>query len=187
MNRRLMKFTASAFALTMVMYGCESLSESALVGPGEQSEILIIDRDAETGYTIARETDPAVGVVSSIIDQNGGSLSIGNHVLTVPVGAVDGPTTFTMTKLVDEIEVGLTATRILPNDVGHAGFHVPVRLSLSYANAAEVPADLNSLKILWVQDDGTMVPQASSLDAAGEVVVGSLDHFSAYALGDPEP
>jgi len=186
MNRKFFKFSAlSALALTMVMYGCESLNESALVGPSEQSEILIIDRDAETGYTIARETDPAVGVVSAIIDQNGGSLSIGNHVLTVPVGAVDGPTTFTMTKLVDEIEVGLTATRLLPNDVGHAGFNVPVRLSLSYANATEVPADLSSLKIVWVKPDGQMEPQPSALDTAGEVVVGTLNHFSGYALADP--
>jgi hypothetical protein len=175
----------SALALTLVMYGCESLNESALVGPGDQSEILIIDRDAQTGYTIARETDPAVGVVSSIIDENGGSLSIGNHVLTVPVGAVDGPTTFTMTKLVDEIEVGLTATRLLPNDVGHAGFNVPVTLSLSYANAAEVPANLASLRVLWVKANGQMEPQPSALDTDGHVVVGTLSHFSKYALGDP--
>lgn len=185
MNRKLMKLMTSALALTLVMYGCESLNESALVGPGEQSEILIINRDAQTGYTIARETDPAVGVVSSIIDENGGSLSIGNHVLTVPVGAVDGPTTFTMTKLVDQIEVGLTATRLLPNDVGHAGFNVPVTLSLSYANAAEVPANLSSLRILWVKADGRMEPQPSALDADGHVVVGTLSHFSKYALGDP--
>ena len=186
MNRKLMKFTMSAFALTMVMYGCESLNESALVGPSDKSEILIVERNAETGYTIARETDPAVGVVSSIIDENGGSLSIGNHVLTVPVGAVDGPTTFTMSKLVDEIEVGLTATRLLPNDVGHAGFNVPVTLSLSYENAAEVPANLASLRIVWVKENGSMVEQPSSLDATSEVVVGSLSHFSAYALADPE-
>ena len=123
-----MKLSAlSAFALTMVLWGCESLSENALVGPGEKSEILIIETD-ENGYTTARETDPAVGVVTAIIDRNGGSLNIGNHVLTVPAGAVDYPTTFVMTKLVDEIEVGLTATRLLPNDVGRQGFKVPVKL-----------------------------------------------------------
>src|SRR5687768_18526102 len=112
MNRKIMKASAvSAFALTMVLFGCESLSENALVGPGEKSDILIIETD-ENGYTVARETDPAVGVVSAMIDQNGGSLNIGNHVLTVPAGAVDAPTTFVMSKLVDEIEIGLTATRL---------------------------------------------------------------------------
>ena len=76
----------SALALTMVLYGCESLSENALVGPGERSEILITTTNGD-GYTVARETDPSVGVVSAVIDQNGGALNIGKHSLTVPAGA----------------------------------------------------------------------------------------------------
>jgi hypothetical protein len=177
--------TVSAFALTMVLWGCESLSENALVGPGEKSDILLIERD-ENGYTVARETDPAVGVVTAVIDQNGGSLNIGNHVLTVPAGAVDAPTTFVMTKLVDEIEVGLTATRLLPNDIGRQGFNVPLRLSLSYAHAAEVPANLSEMKVGWVKLNGSIEVQQSQVDSAGEVVVGTLDHFSAYAIVIPE-
>ena len=185
MNRKILKASAvSAFALTLVMWGCESLSENALVGPGDKSDILIIEKD-ENGYTVARETDPAVGVVTAVIDENGGSLNIGNHVLTVPAGAVDAPTTFTMTKLVDEIEVGLTATRVLPNDIGHAGFNVPVRLSLSYANAAEVPANAAEMAVAWVKANGDIEPQPSEVDMSGEAVVGSLKHFSAYAIVIP--
>jgi hypothetical protein len=124
--------------------------------------------------------------VSAIIDANGGSLNIGNHVLTVPAGAVDGPTTFVMSKLVDEIEVGLTATRLLPNDIGRQGFNVPVRLSLSYANAAEVPANANQLKVVWVKPTGQLEVQNSTVDASGEAVVGQLNHFSIYSLMYPE-
>ena len=186
MNRKLMKVSAmSAFALTMVLWGCESLSENALVGPGDKSDILIIERD-ENGYTIARETDPAVGVVTAIIDENGGSLNIGNHVLTVPAGAVNAPTTFVMTKLVDEIEVGLTATRLLPNDIGRRGFDVPVRLSLSYANAAEVPANAHQMKVVWVKANGELEVQPTAVDASGEAVIGSLRHFSQYAVATPK-
>ena len=182
MNRKILKASAvSAFALTLVMWGCESLSENALVGPGEKSDILIITRN-ESGFTVARETDPAVGVVTAIIDENGGSLNIGNHVLTVPAGAVDYPTSFVMTKLVDEIEVGLTATRLLPNDIGRRGFDVPVKLSLSYANAAEVPADAADLKVVWVKANGEHEAQPTAVDPSGETVIGSLDHFSSYAL-----
>ena len=174
----------SALALTMVLWGCESLSESALVGPGGKSDILIIERD-ENGYTTARETDPAVGVVTAVIDHNGGSLNIGNHVLTVPAGAVEHPTVFEMTKLVDEIEVGLTATRVLPNDVGRQGFNVPVRLSLSYANAAEIPADASAMKVVWVKPNGEIEVQSSAVDTEGEAVIGALNHFSGYALQWP--
>jgi hypothetical protein len=186
MNRKFLKFSAlSALALTLVMFGCESLNESALTGPSDSSNILIVSTD-ENGYTVARETDPAVGVVTALIDQKGGSLSIGNHVLTVPAGAVDGPTTFTMSKLVDQIEVGLTATQILSNDVGSAGFHVPVTLSLSYANATEVPANASEMKVGWVRPNGSIEVQRSQVDASGEVVIGSLNHFSAYAIVIPD-
>jgi hypothetical protein len=186
MNRKFMKASAlSALALTLVLWGCESLSENALVGPGEKSDVLIIETD-ENGFTRARETDPAVGVVTAVIDQYGGSLNIGNHVLTVPAGAVDAPTTFTMTKLVDEIEVGLTATRVLTNDIGRQGFNVPLRLSLSYANAAEVPADVNALKVAWVKANGELEVQNSYVDASGDAVIGELNHFTAYALIFPD-
>jgi hypothetical protein len=182
MNRKILKVSAvSAFALTLVMWGCESLSENALMGPGDRSDILIVETD-ENGYTIARETDPAVGVVTAVIDQNGGSLNIGNHVLTVPAGAVDGPTTFTMTKLVDEIEVGLTATRVLPNDIGRRGFNVPVKLSLSFANASGA-LDAGDLKVLWVKPNGDLEEQPTVVDSSDEAAVGSLTHFSQYALG----
>ena len=186
MNRKMMKASAvTAFALTMVLWGCESLSESALMGPGEKSDIVIIERD-ESGYTAVRETDPTVGVVTAIIDQNGGSLNIGNHVLTVPVGAVDAPTTFVMTKLVDEIEVNLTATRLLPNDIGHQGFNVPVRLSLSYANATEIPADVNVMKVFWKKADGSLEAQPTVVNESSEAVIGSLNHFSGYLVGQPK-
>ena len=60
------------------------------------------------------------------------------------------PTTFVMNKLPGEIKVDLTATRLLPNDVGSAGFLKPVRLSLSYADAANV-TDPSKLSISWVK------------------------------------
>ena len=185
MNRKILKASAlSAFALTLVMWGCESLSESALVGPGETSAILLAETD-EDGYTIARETNPTVGVVTAVIDQNGGSLTIGKNALTVPAGAVDGPTTFTMTKLLGDVEVGLTATRLLPNDVGSQGFKVPLKLSLSYAGVAETPANAAELKVVWVKANGDLEVQPSEVNVAGKVVTGSLSHFSQYALAQP--
>lgn len=174
----------TALALTLVLWGCDNLSEPtrALVGPGEQSEILIIERD-RNGYTIATETDPTVGVVTAYIDQNGGSLNIGDHVLTVPAGAVRTRTLFTMTKLPGQVKVGLTATRLLPNDVGSRGFAKPVTLSLKYDEGTV--ADEQAGKIFWVKWNGELVEMPSRVDAAGNAVIGSLDHFSDYGVGFP--
>jgi hypothetical protein len=184
MNTKLLKrFGMWALALSVVMVGCDSVKESALVGPGSSSEILIIDRD-ENGYTTATETDPLVGVVTAIIDSNGGELNIGPHRLLVPAGAVRFPTTFVMSKLPGQIEVGLTATRLLPNDAGRAGFLKPVRLTLSYENAANVTDTAEpELEILWKKADGTYEPQQSYVDQAGDEVVANLNHLSIYTLG----
>ena len=169
MNTKLLKrFGMWALALSVVMVGCDSVQDSALVGPGSSSEILIIDRD-ESGYTTATETDPLVGVVTAIIDENGGELNIGPHRLLVPAGAVSAPTTFVMSKVPGEIEVGLTATRLLLNDVGRAGFLKPVRLTLSYDNASNVTADAE--------------PQQSYVDQDANEVGANLNHFSIYTVG----
>jgi hypothetical protein len=184
MNSKLLKRLGIwSLALSVVLVGCDSVEQSAMLGPGSSEEILIIDRD-ESGYTTATETDPMVGVVTAIIDENGGELNIGPHRLLVPAGAVTAPTTFVMTKLPGEIEVGLTATRLLLNDVGRAGFRKPVRLTLSYENAANVTADAEpQLEILWEKANGTYEPQQSYVDQEANEVRANLNHFSIYTVG----
>lgn len=185
MNRKLIKFsTFSALALSLVMWGCDSLSESALTGPSEKSEVLVT-YTSSSGYTVARETDASVGTVTALIGPAGGALSIGKHFLSVPAGAVDAPTTFTMVKEPGSLKVDLTATRLLPNDVGHAGFPVPVKLGLSYESAESVP-NPGALKVIWLKTDGTFEVQSSSVDVYGKLVVGSVNHFSAFAIAIPE-
>jgi hypothetical protein len=126
-------------------------------------------------------------VVTAVIDQNGGALSIGKHLLTVPAGAVEAPTTFVMSKLPGEIEVELTATRLLPNDVGSRGFLKPVRLTLSYAGAANVTSSSEGkLQVMWEKLDGTLVPQQSWVDTTLDLVSANLNHFSAYNLAYPD-
>ena len=177
------RYAMMAVALSMVMVGCDSVQDSALVGPGEKNDVLLTYR-TEEGYTIARETDATLGVVSAVIDQNGGVLSIGKHLLWVPQGAVTAPTTFVMTKFPGEIKVDLSATRLLPNDVGNAGFLKPVRLTLSYADVANItPEQLAAIKILWARPDGTFEQQQSYINQENKTVNANLNHFSIYTMG----
>jgi hypothetical protein len=171
--------------LMLTLWGCDNLSEPAgkLVGPTDQSNILIIGKGPR-GSTIARESDPTVGFVTAEIDKKGGALSIGDHVLYIPAGAVEKPTTFRMRKMPGDIKVGLTATRKTPNDVGHAGFNVPVYLTLSYANGQNMKA-IGQLKILWIKPDGSTEAQPSQVKSSDKVVVGELTHFTDFGLGWP--
>ena len=174
----------SALALTLVMWGCDTASESALVGPGERSDVLHAGT-AYNGYTVAFENDISVGFVSAVIGQAGGALAIGQHHLSVPAGAVTGPTLFTMTRVNDKnLQVDLTATRALPNDVGRVGFRVPLKLTVNY-RSIRIP-DPTQLKVVWIKPDGTTVPQETEVDTKGKFVIGSLNHFSAYALQWPD-
>ncbi|MBW3629685.1 MAG: hypothetical protein KY464_10350, partial [Gemmatimonadetes bacterium] len=59
--------------------------------------------------------------MSPEIGRNRGSLDVGEHVLTVPAGAVDEPAIFAMRKAPGSVTVELTAMRRKLNDVGQAG------------------------------------------------------------------
>jgi hypothetical protein len=188
MKRKWMRLSGlSALALMLTVWGCDNLSDSGsrLTGPSEQSDALI-KTTGSGGSVIARETDATVGTVAAVIGKRGGVISIGEHMLIVPAGAVDRPTTFQMTKVPGKIEMGLTATQVTPNDVGHAGFNVPVTLVLSYANIEKIQP-VRKLKVMWVKADGSTEVMPSQVYTSQKVVYGSLGHFSDYGVGWPEP
>jgi hypothetical protein len=186
MFRSSFRTLATALTLSTLFVGCsDAASSSAVTGPGEISRVRVVEQ-LGSGFTIVRETDAATGVVSGEIGSAGGSLSIGNHVLTVPAGAVTEPTLFKMTKEPGEIGFELSATRDEYNDVGHAGFNVPVTLTLSYADGAGVPVDASKLKVVWVKTDGTLAAQPTAVDAENQEAVGLLYHFSRYSLAFPD-
>lgn len=176
-----------ALALVLVLWSCADLGEpTRLMGPGEVS-LEETETTTGTGYTIIKESDTNVGTVEGIIDQNGGKISLGQHVLQVPAGAVGGPTVFSMSKLDgDHVMVKLTATQVTTNDIGSAGFAKPVHLTLSYKNASEVPENEQDLRILWVKSDGSKEAQTSNVDVTGKRVSADLGHFSDYAIGFPD-
>lgn len=188
MFRKWTKFNLfSAAILSLSVWGCENLSEPTQPqlrsNGGIHAVITVVQSD---GSTVVRETDLSAGTVAGTIDQAGGKLILGQHVLDIPAGAVDAPTLFTMNKLdADHVRMKLTATRVTTNDVGAQGFAVPVKLTLSYKNAAELPNDQSLLRIIWIKLDGSYESQASTVDVQGKRVTASLSHFSDYALAFP--
>jgi hypothetical protein len=181
MLRKLMRLPfLPALALTVTLWGCNGADR--VLGP---SAARLDGAAGGNGYAVVKEKDPTVGTVSAVVSTSGGRLTLGQHTLVVPAGAVDGPTTFVMTKSSDALEVSLTATQSLLNDVGSRGFRKPVTLTLSYKNAESVSADESKLRILWLKPDGTQEAQPSTVDVQGRKVTADLSHFSDYGLGDP--
>jgi hypothetical protein len=121
------------------------------------------------------------------IGPNGGVLEVGRNRLTVPAGAVREPVVFRMQLEDGAVQVDLAATRPTSrrqNDVGSVGFDRPLHLELSYEEAPPA-GDPSELVVVWVRDDGTLVPLPSTVDRGARSVTASLNHFSGYALAMP--
>jgi hypothetical protein len=179
-------------------------TDSAQLAPTETGELTPINASQlqAQGYTLITEppqqpTKSLLGwlvktveaTLSLLLGSDGGVLSLLNHILAVPQGAVTEPTLFTMTVLQSGyVEVDLTATPksllsrlFFWRKVEEVQFNVPVELSLSYARATNV-TDPSRLKIMRVKADGRHEILPSTVDTVKKTVTAELDHFSRYCM-----
>lgn len=131
---------------------------------------------------------------SAIIDNEGGKIGVAGHQLTIPAGAVDRPTRFTITMSqerspsgnqlvkVDNTAYQQDAAGSWTVNVGKEGFLKPLALRMTYNWATNV-ADPSALLILWDREDGTAEPYSTSVDTATKTITAQLTHFSIYAVG----
>lgn len=178
------RVSALTLALAIVVGGCDRSPEAtrAVTGPVFSVQKAHGPKKVHEAHADLRTAGAAVKRIGS----EGGVLELGGHRLTVPAGAVPGPTLFKAT--LDRsgfIEISLQAVRSRADgseaDVGAAGFARPLVLELSYRSAAGV-TDPSKLGIAWVLDDGTLVPLPSVVDTATQTVRAELQHFSRYAM-----
>jgi hypothetical protein len=173
----------SALAVTLVFAACENTDQ--LTSPSLKQKVgnerVVVTEYGENGYKLVKETDPEVGTVSGVFDSNGGSLSIGGTTLAIPAGAVSAPTTFTVNKPNGELTYDFTATQNTANDVGSAGFAVPLSLTISYA---AVHGKVKNPVIVWIKPNGYAEAQATTVDAAAETMTAPISHFSVYGGAD---
>lgn len=146
-------------------------------------------------YTLVR--DPILSGVpslqlSEVIGVSGGTISLLGHTLTVPPGAVNQPSVFTLLVLpTGYVEVDLTATvsGLLGNllNIGAQGFSTPVPVTLSYSRATNVknPEDLTVVYLPGLLGYRNIQPVPSQVDTVNKTVTAELRHFSRYALAFP--
>lgn len=152
------------------------------------------DGESAAAYTLVEGRIPSEISdlqVSQLIGVEGGVLNLAGHTLSVPVGAVDQPTLFTMTLVTNgyvEVDLSATVTDLLGTviDVGEQGFNVPVTLSLTYAWASNVEKEedgkLFILRLLGEYESQEHEELESSVEVKGKDVTVLLDHFSKYCL-----
>jgi hypothetical protein len=80
-----------------------------------------------------------------------------------------------------ELTYDFTATRETPNDVGSAGFAVPLTLTISYAG---VSSDMEAPVIIWIKPDGNAEALPTVVNAAAQTMSAQVTHFSIYGGAD---
>lgn len=180
------KYLLPTLFLALAAYGCDSVSESRLTGPSTRNVQLV--EYLVNGVKVVEETDPSVGYVYGTFDSMGGELRIGRHSLVIPAGAVSGPTKFEMYKGSDDLKFDLHATSkwsLVKNDVGSKGFLKPVQLKISYATTGISDGDASKYAIFWLKPLGGSEQQYTERSPSDDLIIGSLKHFSDYALAWP--
>lgn len=176
--------TVSVLVMSLFLWSCDSAG--SVMDPQLSPTPTVVTSKSGKRYTVAAERNPEVGTVSARIGRSGGVLVLGRHTLTVARGAVDAPTTFTMTRDPSApLRVQLTAGRHSQNDVGAAGFNAPVTLSLSFQKASDVPRDRSSITIIYFRPDGLVEELETEVRVNGKTASAVLPHFSLFGLAWP--
>lgn len=164
--------------IAAALTACDSARESQLVGP--QSDLIVSD----PVEVVSTSTPVETSTVTAVIDRQGGNLYNGDHILIVPRRAVLSATQFKFTVVGgDKIRVDLSAKNVLTG-APVSVFAENLTLKLSYRNA--IVSDPSQLMVVWLVEgttDGLKQPVPSYVDKYNQYVLGSLSHFSEYAIG----
>ena len=118
---------------------------------------------------------PAASATQTI-GPEGGSIAVGPHVLRIPAGALDNPTTITATLDNDR---GVNGVRFQPEGLQ---FDTPAYLTMSYANC-NLLGRLLPKRIAYTSDLLDILEYLLSLDNLfTKRVTGQVKHFSEYVI-----
>ena len=118
------------------------------------------------------EPQPYV-VVTAEIDRKGGLLTVGNHSLKIPQGALSHPVTITM----EQVEGPVNSVRFSPEGLH---FETPAVLTLSYKNCGSTR---HWKHIVYTDEMLNILEPTLSMDfSSSSQVKGLIYHFSRYAV-----
>ena len=171
-------------ALVSVTACGENISQQTVIEP--QMVTVTVGQQTFTRIEELAPNTSSLLSLSRIIGLLGGTLSVANHTVAVPFGAVTVPTLFTLRHANNgyvEVDATATITDLLGKilDIGGLGFRKPVTMTLSYARATNV-SDPSRLKIVRLKADGQHEIMPSTVNLWKKTVSAQLDHFSRYAL-----
>ena len=177
-----------AALVALALVGCDQtpLGTEAGLAPAEEAQYAKPTNGS--GFSKVAGSIP-VFTVSEEIGPEGGTIGEADFTLVVPAGAVKERAVFEFSsKNSGYMEVSLNATAVGSsdhNDVGRRGFRRPVELHFGNFHPQGGPSEWKKYRVVWVREDGVLVPVRTTIHMASKTVVGHVGHFSDYALAMP--
>jgi hypothetical protein len=175
-NRRGFGWLALSLATTLA--ACDGISQATDVVETAPA----FSKGGKKIQELVKLHTPAVGETGSItVNSQGGTLTVGGHMLYIPDRAVTKQTLFIMTVMPgDYIHVNLKA--FARDGTPITTFTIPLWLGLSYAG---VPGSADRhLTVTYLVDgtiDGATEKVASFMHPTMGMVFGQIKHFSSYS------
>jgi len=163
--------------IALVVAGCtdRALMSAPESGPPTAPQASII-RDLLGGTGLLQCSNLSYATATQTIGSGGGTIRVGPHTLTVPLGALSSPVAITATLVTGR---GVNAVRFQPEGLKFAR---SASLAMSYANCSLL-GRLLPKRIAYVGDGLSILSYLLSIDnLLAKQVTGRVDHFSNYAV-----
>ncbi len=165
---------AFVLAVCALVFACGDPSPTAPTTPPAPDASLIGDLLRPTGLLQCSDLPPASA--TQTIGPAGGSITVGPHVLRIPAGALQSPTSITGTLVTGQ---GVNGIRFQPEGLR---FQSSAYLTMSYANCTLL-GNLLPKRIAYTTDLLQILEYLLSVDnLLTKQVTGRVNHFSVYVI-----
>jgi hypothetical protein len=177
----------ATLALT-ASFACQDAgTEPGSRGPAAAS-LTVVDTSATDAGASVTESGPkllkcaarSAASVRKQLDDLGGDVAVGANRLSVPNGAVNGPTTFELVvPATNRAQVDLSA-----NGLEHFAFGKPVAISIDLGHCTDAELAGGPLSVWYIdaQTGALLQEMGGSFDAVAKSITFWTTHFSSYAV-----
>lgn len=175
MNKRFIFRALTAPVLALALASCaDGVQPTAVHAPETALR-------SSLGPTLIECPTSVASSASAVIGPTGGVVEVGGHRMTVPLGAVKGLKTFTLTVPVSNyMEIGIKA-----DGQEHFQFDAPVSITIDYSRCTRSNIDGRELRIYYI-DPATkaiLADMGGVDDKTVRVITTNTDHLSGFSIG----
>jgi hypothetical protein len=151
---------------------------------GAPTTTSVLEPEAGLGVVAVAGAAPT-GSIETLIGPSGGTLGIGAAAITIPSGALDGDVPVSITPIAPPVG-GVFLGQVFEIAPSGTQFHVPVTVTLSYANTDLEGLPPSAFAVSTLVDGVWQALPGQIQDANARTISGTTTHLSPYAMIEQE-